>query len=76
MEPLEDTAVGQVGEDPTQPAIICPLDLSSRSRDDVLISPNGDGRGRHNARLIAAALVAAFGLGWAGGANWYRFFKY
>lgn len=73
MEPLEDTAVGQVGEDPTQPAIICPLDLSSRSRDDVLISPNGDGRGRHNARLIAAALVAAFGLGWAGGANWYRF---
>ncbi len=73
MEPLEDTAVGQVGEDPTPPASICPLDLSSRSRDDVLISPDGDGRGRHNARLIAAALVAAFGLGWAGGANWYRF---
>ena len=73
IEPLEDTAVGQVGENPTPPASICPLDLSSRSRDDVLISPSGDGRGRHNARLIAAALVTAFGLGWAGGANWYRF---
>lgn len=73
IEPLEDAAIGQIGGDPTPSAIICPLDLSSRSRDDVLISPDGDGRGRHNARLIAAAFVAAFGLGWAGGANWHRF---
>jgi hypothetical protein len=73
IEPIEDAAVGQLGEDPTLPAIICPLDLSSRSRDDVLISPNGDSRRRRNAWLVAAAFVAAFGLGWAGGANWYRF---
>jgi len=73
IEPLEDAAMRQLGETPTHPAIICPLDLSSRSRDDVLISPDGDGRGRHNARLIAGAFVAAFGLGWAGGANWHRF---
>jgi hypothetical protein len=71
--PLDDTAIAQLGEAPTHLAAICPLDLSSRSRDDVLISPDGDGRGRHNARLIAAAFVAAFGLGWAGGANWHRF---
>jgi len=72
IEPREDTAVGQLGEDPTQPAIICPLDLSSRSRDDVLISPNGDNRRRRNAWLLEVTFVAVFGLGWAGGANWHR----
>ena len=73
IEPIADAAVGQLGEDPTQPASICPLDFSSRSRDDVLISANGDGGRRRNAWLAAAAFVAVFGLGWAGGANWYRF---
>src|SRR6266478_7656853 len=72
VEPREDAAVGQMGEDPTQPASICPLDLSSRSRDDVLMSANGDRRRGRNAWLVAAAFVAVFGLGWAGGANWYR----
>jgi hypothetical protein len=71
-EPTEDTAAGQVDEDPTPPASISPWDLSSRSRDDVL-SANGDGRRGRNAWLVAAAFVAVFGLGWAGGANWYRF---
>jgi hypothetical protein len=73
IEPKEDTAVGQVGEDPTQPATIYPWDLSSRSRDDVLMSANGAGRRGRSAWLVAAAFVAVFGLGWAGGANWYRF---
>ena len=73
IEPIADAAVGQLGEDPTQPASICPLDFSSRSRDDVLISANGDGGRRRSDWLAAAALVAVFGLGWAGGANWYRF---
>src|SRR6266566_8318377 len=73
IEPREDTAVSQAGEDPTQPASIYPWDLSSRSRNDVLMSANGDGRRGRNAWLVAAAFVAVFGLGWAGGANWYRF---
>jgi hypothetical protein len=65
--------VGQLGEDRTQPASINPWDLSSRSRDDVLMSANGDGRRGRNAWLVTAAFVAVFGLGWACGANWYRF---
>ena len=75
VEPIEDAAVSQRGEDPTQPASIYPWDLSSRSRDDVLMSANGDGRRgrRGNAWLVAAAFAAVFGLGWAGGANWSRF---
>src|SRR5438093_9999341 len=70
IEPREDTAVSQAGEDP-QPASIYPWDWSGRRRDDVLMSANGDGR--RSAWLVAAAFVAVFGLGWAGGANWYRF---
>jgi hypothetical protein len=73
IEPREDAAVDQVGEDSTQLASIYPCDLSSRSRDDVLMSANGDGKRERNAWLVAAAFVAVFGLGWAGGANWYRF---
>jgi hypothetical protein len=73
IEPIDDAAVGQLGEDPTQPASICPLDLSSRSRDDVLMSASGDGWRGRNAWLLGVAFVAVFGLGWAGGANWYRF---
>jgi hypothetical protein len=73
IEPGEDAAAGQVGEDPTQPASIYPCDLSSRSRDDVLMLANGDGKRGRNACLGAAAFVAVFGLGWAGGANWHRF---
>jgi hypothetical protein len=72
IEPIEDTAVSQLGEDPTQPASIDPWDLSSRSRDDVLMPADGDGRRRRSASLVAAAYVSVFGLGWAGGANWYR----
>src|SRR5258705_10005145 len=73
IEPIADAAVGQLAEDPTQPASICPLDFSTRSRDDVLISANGDGERRRNVWLAATAFAAVFGLGWAGGANWYRF---
>src|SRR6266481_9587993 len=72
IEPIEDAAVRQLSEDLTQPASIYPWDLSSRSRDVVLMSAGGDGRRGRNAWLVAAAFVAVFGLGWAGGANWYR----
>src|SRR2546421_1016349 len=71
--PIEDAAVSQAGEDPTRPASIYPWDWSSRSRDDVLMSANGDGRRGRSAWVLAAAFVAVFGLGWAGGANWYGF---
>jgi cytoskeletal protein RodZ len=72
IEPIDDTAVSQVDEDPTQPVSITPWDLSSRSRDDVLISASGDGGRGRRAWLVTAAFVAMFGLGWVGGANWYR----
>ena len=71
--PREDAAVSQMGEDPTQPASIDPWDWSSRSRDDVLMSANGDGRRGRRAWVLGAAFVAVFGLGWAGGANWCGF---
>src|SRR5437016_14521069 len=70
VEPIEDAAVSQGGEDPTQPASIYPWDWSSRSRDDVLMSANGDDRRGRPAWVLGAAFVAVFGLGWAGGANW------
>ncbi len=37
------------------------------------MSANGDGKRGRSAWLVAAAFVAVFGLGWAGGANWHRF---
>jgi len=73
MEPMEDTAVSQVGPDPTQPASISPWDLSSRSRDDVLMIVSGNDRRGRSAWLLGAALVAVFASGWVGGANWHRF---
>jgi hypothetical protein len=72
IAPIEDAAVGQTGKDPTRPASIYPWDFSGRSRDDVLMSASGDGRRGRNVRLLGVAFVAVFGLGWAGGANWYR----
>src|ERR1700676_4371288 len=72
IEPIDDTAVSQVDEDATRPVSIAPWDLSSRSRDDVLISASGDGGRGRRAWLVTAAFVAVFGLGWVGGANWYR----
>jgi hypothetical protein len=73
IEPINDTAVSQVAADPTQAAGIFPRDLSSRSRDDGLMPANWAGKRGRSSWLVAAALVAVFGLGWAGGANWYRF---
>ena len=70
--PIEDAAFGQAGVDLTRPASIYPWDFSSRSRDDVLMSASGDGWRGRNAWLLGVAFVAVFGLGWAGGANWYR----
>src|SRR6476660_2679634 len=73
MEPMEDAAVGQVAEDPTQLASISPWDLSSRSRDDVLMTISGNGIRGRSAWLLGAAFVAVFASGWVAGANWHHF---
>jgi len=42
-------------------------------RDDVLVVREPFGDRARTAVLVAAALVASFGLGWAGGLNWPQF---
>lgn len=69
--PLEPEAVSQIGEDPTQAASIYPWDWSSHDRDRILVSAKLGGD--PTTWVIAGALAALFGLGWAGGSNWYRF---
>src|SRR5882757_9000882 len=69
--PSKPEAVSQAGEDPTQAASIYPWDWSSRDRDGILVSAKLGGE--RTTWVIAGALAALFGLGWAGGSNWYRF---
>ena len=69
--PSEPEAVSQAGEDPTQAASIYPWDWSSCDRDGILVSAKLGGE--RTTWVIAGALAALFGLGWAGGSNWYRF---
>ena len=56
---------------PTQPASMDPRDFLSPNRDEVLalLKPGGDPK--PTIWLVAGALVAGFGLGWAGGFSWY-----
>ena len=69
--PSEPEAVSQAGEDRTQAASIYPSDWSSRDRDGILVSARLGGE--RTIWVIAGALAALFGLGWAGGSNWHRF---
>jgi hypothetical protein len=78
MQDHEPSTLGSIwsgnvadGELPEQPARLS--DFLHQNRDDVLVvrGPYGD-RGRAIV-LPAMALVAAFGLGWAGGLNWPEF---
>jgi hypothetical protein len=69
--PSEPEAVSQAGEDRTQAASIYPSDWSSRDRDGILVSARLGGE--RTTWVIAGALAALFGLGWAGGSNWHRF---
>ena len=59
------------GEVPTQPASRYPWDFSSSNRDEVLALLKPDGDRERTIWLVAVALVAGFGLGWAGGFSWY-----
>ena len=55
---------------PTQPASMYPWDFLSPNRDEVLALLRPGDRTR-TIWLVAGALVAGFGLGWAGGFSWY-----
>src|SRR6266446_1422157 len=59
------------GRRPQQPASLWNFLKSDRDAVLVVREPFGD-RARA-AVLVAAALVASFGLGWAGGLNWPQF---
>ena len=54
-----------------QPAALDPWDFSSPNGDEVLalLKPGGDRK--RIIWLVAGALVAGFGLGWAGGFSWH-----
>ena len=55
---------------PMQPANVYPWDFLSPNRDEVLALLKPGDRKR-TIWLVAGALVAGFGLGWAGGFGWY-----
>jgi hypothetical protein len=65
--PADEVAPGHA---PTQPASTHPWDFLSPNRDEVLALLKPDDRKR-TLMLVAGALVAGFGLGWAGGFGWH-----
>jgi hypothetical protein len=58
-------------EVPRQPATLGPWDFSSPNGDEVLALLKPDGDRKRTIWLVAGALVAGFGLGWASGFSWY-----
>jgi hypothetical protein len=65
--PAEEVAPSHA---PTQPASTYPWDFLSPNRDEVLALLKPDDRKR-TIGLATVALVAGFGLGWAGGFGWH-----
>jgi hypothetical protein len=65
--PADEVAPGHAR---TQPASAYPWDFLSPDRDEVLALLKPDDR-KHTLMLVAGALVAGFGLGWAGGFGWH-----
>jgi hypothetical protein len=68
VESAGDVAGSQV---PTQPASMYPWDFLSPNRDEVLALLKPDSERGRVIWLVAGALVAGFGLGWACGFSWY-----
>jgi hypothetical protein len=58
-------------EAPRPPTTLDPWDFSSPNGDEVLALLKPDGDRKRTVWLVAAALVAGFGLGWAGGFSWH-----
>lgn len=71
LEQIEWAADEVGSEVPTQPASRYPWDFSSPNRDEVLALLKPDADRERTIWLVAGALVAGFGLGWAGGFGWY-----
>ena len=67
IEPAGNEGSSEV---PTLPAAREPWDFSGPNGDEILALLKPDDRKRTN-WLVAGALVAGFGLGWAGGFGWY-----
>jgi hypothetical protein len=65
-----DAAGGQL---PGKPASLYPWDFFSPDRDEVLVLRKPYGDRARTIWLSTMALVASFGLGWAGGLNWPEF---
>jgi hypothetical protein len=59
------------GQQPKQPASL--WNFLTPDRGEVLVVREPFGARARTALLVAAALVASFGLGWAGGLNWPQF---
>jgi hypothetical protein len=58
-------------EVPTQPASADPGDFLLPNRDEVLALLKPDGDPKRTLWLVAGALIAGFGLGWAGSFSWH-----
>src|SRR6202049_4581014 len=71
LEKIESAGDEVGSETPTQPASMYPWDFLSPNRDEVLVLLKPDGDRKRTIWLVAGALVAGFGLGWAGGFSWY-----
>jgi hypothetical protein len=71
LEKIESAGDAAGGQTPTQPASMYAWDLLSPNRDEVLALLKPDGDPKRTIWLVAGALVAGFGLGWAGGFSWY-----
>jgi hypothetical protein len=72
LERIEPAGNDGSSEVPTQPVTREPWGFSSPNGDEILALLKPDDRTRTH-WLVAGALVAGFGLGWAGGFSWYGF---
>ncbi|MGY4427586.1 hypothetical protein ACVWWO_000063 [Bradyrhizobium sp. F1.13.1] len=71
LEESKATIAECSSEGKIQASILDPWDFSNPDRDHTLALLKQDGNRRRAAWLVAGALVAGFGLGWAGGLSWY-----
>src|SRR5260370_847723 len=71
LEKIESAGDKVGSQTPTQPASMYPWDFLSPNRDEVLTLLKPDGDRKRTIWLVAGAMVAGFGLGWAGGFSWY-----
>jgi hypothetical protein len=71
LEKIESAGDEVGSQAPTQPASMCPWDFLSPNRDEVLALLKPDGDRKRIIWLVAGAMVAGIGLGWAGGFSWY-----